>query len=60
MGHFTHVFLDEACQATEPEALIPISLISETDGQVSLISLRPYFKCAVRDFIVTEEMVLIM
>lgn len=36
VGHFTHVFLDEACQATEPEALIPISLISETDGQIVL------------------------
>lgn len=35
VGHFTHVFLDEASQATEPESLIPISLISERDGQVS-------------------------
>lgn len=33
-GHFTHVFLDEAGQATEPESLIPISFISERDGQV--------------------------
>ncbi|XP_054912271.1 RNA helicase Mov10l1 [Poeciliopsis prolifica] len=35
-GHFTHVFLDEAGQATEPESLIPISLISERDGQIVL------------------------
>uniref|UniRef100_A0A671YKU0 RNA helicase n=1 Tax=Sparus aurata TaxID=8175 RepID=A0A671YKU0_SPAAU len=36
VGHFTHVFLDEAGQATEPESLIPISLISEKDGQIVL------------------------
>ncbi|XP_061891869.1 RNA helicase Mov10l1 isoform X2 [Entelurus aequoreus] len=36
VGHFTHVFLDEAGQATEPESLIPISLISEEDGQLVL------------------------
>uniref|UniRef100_A0A3B3ZU81 RNA helicase n=1 Tax=Periophthalmus magnuspinnatus TaxID=409849 RepID=A0A3B3ZU81_9GOBI len=36
VGHFTHVFLDEAGQATEPEALIPISLVSEKDGQIVL------------------------
>ncbi|XP_056137671.1 RNA helicase Mov10l1 [Lampris incognitus] len=35
-GHFTHLFLDEAGQATEPEALIPISLMSVKDGQVVL------------------------
>lgn len=34
VGHFTHVFLDEAGQATEPETLIPITFISERDGQV--------------------------
>ena len=34
IGHFTHVFLDEAGQATEPESLIPMSLVSERDGQV--------------------------
>lgn len=34
VGHFTHVFLDEAGQATEPESLIPISFISERNGQV--------------------------
>ncbi|XP_029908601.1 RNA helicase Mov10l1 isoform X3 [Myripristis murdjan] len=36
VGHFTHVFLDEAGQATEPEALIPLSLVSERDGQIVL------------------------
>ncbi len=34
VGHFTHVFLDEAGQATEPESLIPLSLLSESSGQV--------------------------
>ncbi|XP_071451621.1 probable RNA helicase armi [Hetaerina americana] len=27
-GHFTHIFLDEAGQATEPEALIPLGYLS--------------------------------
>ncbi|XP_061578737.1 RNA helicase Mov10l1 [Cololabis saira] len=36
VGHFTHMFLDEAGQATEPESLIPISFISERDGQIVL------------------------
>lgn len=34
LGHFTHVILDEAGQASEPESLIPIGLISEVNGQV--------------------------
>ncbi|TNN76027.1 RNA helicase Mov10l1 [Liparis tanakae] len=34
VGHFTHVFLDEAGQATEPESLIPMSFMSERDGQL--------------------------
>ncbi|XP_067420456.1 RNA helicase Mov10l1 isoform X2 [Emydura macquarii macquarii] len=35
-GHFTHVFVDEAGQATEPECLIPLGLISEVNGQIVL------------------------
>ena len=34
VDHFTHVFIDEAGQATEPEALIPLGLLAGTDGQV--------------------------
>uniref|UniRef100_A0A8C5SX99 RNA helicase Mov10l1 n=1 Tax=Laticauda laticaudata TaxID=8630 RepID=A0A8C5SX99_LATLA len=35
-GHFTHVFVDEAGQASEPESLIPLGLISEVTGQIVL------------------------
>uniref|UniRef100_A0A8C8RZ08 RNA helicase Mov10l1 n=1 Tax=Pelusios castaneus TaxID=367368 RepID=A0A8C8RZ08_9SAUR len=35
-GHFTHVFVDEAGQASEPECLIPLGLISEVNGQIVL------------------------
>lgn len=34
VGHFTHVFVDEAGQATEPECLIPLGLLAGTDRQV--------------------------
>ena len=34
VGHFSHVFVDEAGQATEPECLLPLALLAETDGQV--------------------------
>ncbi|NXT46267.1 M10L1 helicase, partial [Pluvianellus socialis] len=37
LGHFTHVILDEAGQASEPESLIPIGLISEANGQIVLV-----------------------
>ncbi|GFR61720.1 RNA helicase Mov10l1, partial [Elysia marginata] len=34
-GHLTHAFVDECGQATEPECLIPLTLVSGADGQVS-------------------------
>jgi hypothetical protein len=34
VGHFTHVFVDEAGQASEPECLIPLGLVSDINGQV--------------------------
>ncbi|KAM6425236.1 RNA helicase Mov10l1 [Rhynochetos jubatus] len=37
LGHFTHVILDEAGQASEPETLIPLALISEAKGQIVLV-----------------------
>ncbi|XP_050412880.1 RNA helicase Mov10l1 isoform X1 [Patella vulgata] len=36
VGHFTHAFVDEAGQATEPECLIPLGLVSGADGQIVL------------------------
>ncbi|KFP33977.1 Putative helicase Mov10l1, partial [Colius striatus] len=36
-GHFTHLILDEAGQASEPESLIPMGLISEANGQIVLV-----------------------
>ncbi|XP_077581896.1 putative helicase mov-10-B.1 [Stigmatopora nigra] len=36
-GHFTHIFVDEAGQATEPECLIPLAgLLDPKSGQVVL------------------------
>uniref|UniRef100_A0A452UXK1 RNA helicase n=1 Tax=Ursus maritimus TaxID=29073 RepID=A0A452UXK1_URSMA len=36
VGHFTHVFVDEAGQASEPECLIPLGLVSDANGQIVL------------------------
>ncbi|XP_072829885.1 RNA helicase Mov10l1 isoform X2 [Vicugna pacos] len=36
VGHFTHVFVDEAGQASEPECLIPLGLVSDITGQIVL------------------------
>ncbi|KAL3852404.1 hypothetical protein ACJMK2_016055 [Sinanodonta woodiana] len=35
-GHFSHVFIDEAGQSTEPECMISASLVAHTDGQIVL------------------------
>ncbi|XP_033105500.1 RNA helicase Mov10l1-like isoform X2 [Anneissia japonica] len=35
-GHFTHIFVDEAGQATEPECLIPVALATGDDSQIIL------------------------
>ncbi|XP_065863274.1 probable RNA helicase SDE3 [Euphorbia lathyris] len=35
-GHFSHIFLDEAGQASEPESMIPISTLSRNDTVVVL------------------------
>lgn len=35
-GHFTHVLVDEAGQATEPEIMIPLNFIHSGKGQVVL------------------------
>ena len=34
-GHFSHVFVDEAGQATEPECLVPVGLAVGPEGQVN-------------------------
>jgi hypothetical protein len=39
-GHFTHCFLDEAGHTTEPEALIPLSLVaSGGDAQIGKLGI---------------------
>ena len=36
VGHFSHVIVDEAGQATEPEVLLSATLLSNTTGQVHI------------------------
>lgn len=40
-GHFTHVLVDEAGQATEPECLIPMGANSQSDG-VTVLAGDPF------------------
>jgi helicase MOV-10 len=35
-GHFSHIFLDEAGQATEPEAFVSIKMMADNDTNVVL------------------------
>lgn len=35
-GHFSHIFLDEACQASEPESMIPVSHLCRRETVVVL------------------------
>lgn len=36
-GHFSHILVDEAGQATEPEIMIPLNFIHSDQGQVVLV-----------------------
>lgn len=37
VGHFSHVFVDEAGQATEPECLLPVALLAGSTGHVGVV-----------------------
>ena len=34
--HFTHLFIDEAAQATEPQTLVPLSVVVDGDDDTSI------------------------
>lgn len=37
VGHFTHVFVDEAGQAMETECLLPVALLAGSTGRVGVV-----------------------
>ena len=39
-GHYTHAFIDEAGQATEPESVIAVGLVAGSNGQVCLTIIK--------------------
>ncbi|KAJ8969710.1 hypothetical protein NQ314_001624 [Rhamnusium bicolor] len=50
-GHFSHIIVDEAAQASEPEVLIPLAFLDKSSGQVVLagdpMQLGPVVLCKI-------------